>query len=54
MTTFAIAALAILTLCLTLLGAIIFGVRSSQSPWFPVFGLGAGVSLLVLGFLMAG
>ena len=54
MTTFAVAAIAILTLCLTLLGGVVVGVRDSQSSWFPVFGLGAGVSLLVLGFLMAG
>ena len=50
---FAVAALAITTLCLTLFGGVVVGVRDSRSPWFPVFGLGAGVSLLVLGFLMA-
>ena len=51
---FAVAAVAITTLCLTLLGGAVVGVRDSRSPWFPVLGMGAGASLLVLGFLMAG
>ena len=51
-TLFIIGAIAYLTLCLTLMAGAVIGLRDSRSPWLPLCGMGVGVCLLVLGYVM--
>ena len=44
--------IACLTLCLTLMAGVVIGVRDSRSLWLPLCGMGVGVCLLVLGYVM--
>ena len=44
--------IAYLTLCLTLMAGVVVCVRDSRSPWLPFCGMGVGVCLLVLGYVM--
>ena len=44
--------IAYLTLCLTLMAGVVVGVRDSRSPWLPFCGMGVGVCLLVLGYVL--
>ena len=45
-------AIAYLTLCLALMAGVVIGVRDSRSLWLPFCGMGVGVCLLVLGYVM--
>ena len=49
---FIIGSIAYLILCLALMAGVVIGVRDSRSPWLPFCGMGVGVCLLVLGYVM--
>ena len=44
--------IACLTLCLTIMAGVVIGVRDSRSLWLPFCGMGVGVCLLVLGYVL--